>query len=593
MDYSYEEGDELALIARLGPHFGPYAEPLDIQEPIAHDPIWNLLRPDLQVAGHRLLRLELDEDARSSASVSLGESNVFEGSSSELSRPSDSEQKLWAAVAAAPTVPSSVEVVARDLLLSTGVDRSPSNADAVIAGYRAIGEGPADSLHVALAILRANAIARARNMPVEVDIREDILTLAERALVTNVYPGLVLRHARAIAEPPRTGARSASELDRLAKVLDGIEQQNHDASTVDWIASIRIRASQTDEDRLAAQRRHVDEYIGIAEADDQPMRAMIWAEKAVTLAIDYGLQDRHDKAVLLMQKLSRQDFGWRVTQAEVTIPNAVFKQRARQIARLSSWEQALAMFLSTTSPTGNTEKNKKQVASTRRGLLDLASGRTFGTHQMPERTHGTPEQERLAQLEQITLGGTGTILRVDLVAMAQRFGIPGEDEIVAVLTLIFGATETLVRPFAQALRYFWAGDVSGAARVAIPLIEASARELLFLMDEPLYRLERGASPGRFPAMDFYVDKLEELDLDPDWVAALRATLLSGGQNLRNRLAHGFQIDFTAEEAAVLIRLAGLFIAMPVGTGAADDERTQHPLEVPRKPLRRRLGWVWR
>ena len=430
-------------------------------------------------------------------------------------------------------------------------------------------------------------------MSIESAIRTEALALAQKAFDSNAIPGINLRHAEMIAQPPRVGSRAAEELSILADVLDHLEQRHGDASTVDWITRCRLLAAETATERQFAQRRHVEQILAISESDDVAFRAMSWAEKAVALATDYGLQDLHDAAVVRMQKLSRMDMGWSRHTAEINIPISVFRQRERLVARFSSWEQALSVFLARDSPSGNDQDNRRAATGFRKGILDLVSGRTFGSHQLPERTHGTADIENLAKVVQSNIGSSAITLRLDLGAIASRFGIPDEESIVLHLSTAYSSSPEIVRLFAQALRLYWDGDSSSAARLAIPLIEAGARELLFLMDQPLYRMERGSSPGRFPAMDFYLDKLEEVGLDPDWATALRATLLNGGMNLRNRLAHGFQLDFSAEEAALVIRLAGLFIAMPVGVDAITDERIRAPLALSRTRLRRRLGWVWR
>lgn len=589
MDYQYDHGDEDVLVMRLGPHFGPYSEPMDVQMPLRDDPVWEYIRPDLQLVGNRLLRLELEEDGHNSARVTLAE---YGGPTSGL-RLSDQEQILWRAVAAHPDVPQSMEVIVRDLLLSAGVDTTPANAERVVDGYRAMANGPDNSLHVALAILRAGAIARSRRMPVEGAVRAETLTLAERVLSVSILPGLALRHAAAVADLPRSGVRAANELNRLAAVLDHIEAEHRDASTIDWVAKCRLAAASSDEDREVARRQYVEQYLAIADSDDVPFRAMVWAEKAVALATDFGFQDLHDAAVVRMQRLSRTDLGWHHRVADIQIPISMIRQRERSVAKLASWEQALGLFLSSESPSGNTDRNERQASGLRRGLLDLVTGRTFGSHQLPERTHGPAELENLNRVVETNLHGATITLRIDLDAVASRFGVPAEKEITTFLSSAFGSAPLLASSFAKALRLYWSGDPSSSARLTIPLIEAGARELLFLMDQPLYRMERGGSPGRFPAMDFYLEKLEQVGLDVDWVTALRASLLSGGMNLRNRLAHGFQLEFSAGEAALLLRLAGLFIGMPVGTQAIDDERIRTPLAQPRKPLRRRLGWIWR
>ncbi|WP_104199260.1 hypothetical protein [Cryobacterium sp. Y29] len=179
---------------------------------------------------------------------------------------------------------------------------------------------------------------------------------------------------------------------------------------------------------------------------------------------------------------------------------------------------------------------------------------------------------------------------------SHRCGAISIENVTAGLAVRYGADPELTLRFAEALDLFWKERHSDAARILIPLIEASARGLLLRLDVAIYRLERGNSSGHFPAMDFYVDKLEALDLDHDWIRALRVALLSPGsnmRNMRNTAAHGFRFDFGASETAILLRLAGLFCALPAKVDAAElRDLPPRPLEWLRRRLRRRLGWVW-
>lgn len=593
MEYSYVVDDDDALVALLGKHFGSESDPLDVQIAIMEDEDWAKLRPELLAVGNRLLRLELDDGDPDSPGVALIETPMWGARNRQLDRPSAEELTLWRRVLDHVDLPVGLEVVVRDLLLTTRGDGSPANADRVIDLYRSIAHAGGDGLHVALALLRANTIARSRSMQVEASLRAEILALAERALSSDVPPGIALRHVGAVVAAPRRGARAPDELSRLAVVLDHLERQYGDDSSADVIATYRLAIADTEADRDIARRRHVERYLAISQRDTVAFRAMIWAEKAVELASSYGLQDLRDAAVVRMQRLSRTDLGWSRTTQEFKLPMAVVRQEEREAAKLSGWEQGLALFLASDSPSGDDEANRRMAARRRRGFLDLITRRTFGSHQLPERTGASPDEEQLARIVQMNLWSSAIVLKTRLVSIAVRFGVPEEASIIAFVSAAYGSSPSIVRPFAQALRLFWSSDPSGAARLAIPLIEAAARELLMLLDAPLYRTERGQSPGRFPAMDFYVDKLEGAGLDPDWVAALRGALLSRGLNLRNRFAHGFQLDFSDADAALLIRLAGLFIAMPVGIAAIDDERARTPLRAARAKLRRRLGWVWR
>lgn len=588
--YTFESGDDDAVIACLGPGFAADPDPLSSYGAV-EGAGWDAMRPELQQVVSRIPQLEL---ADANGDVTLTVVPLF-GPVEDVKSPLAAEEaKLWKSVQSSPDVPPALAVLVGDLLLSSRADATPANAERVVDGYRALAQIDSDSFHVALAILRANTIARSRHMAAETPVRAEALALAERVISDPILPGNALRQVGVLAREPRTGTRASDEVQRVNAVLDAIAARHGDPSTADDVAAVRIEVAADDAAREDAKRRHIETYLATSRTKDEPaVRAFHWAEQAVRLARRYEIRDLHDTAILWMQELSRSDLGWHRVTSEIGPPPAFLHQRHRQAASFVGWEQALAVFLAGDSPAGSAAENEAIAASRPRGILDLVSGRSFGPHGMPERTHGTSEEERLRDVIQRRLLLHAVVHQTDLDAISTHFGVPDQDAIMATLSMLYGSAPELVAPFAEALRAYWMGDHSGAARLAIPLIEAGARELLILMNEPLYREEKGASPGRYPAMDFYVDTLEKLSLDPDWAQALRSTLLSDGMNLRNRFAHGYKLSFTSHESALLLRLAGLFIAMPVGAKTITDDRLRYPLAVARRRLHRRLGWVWR
>lgn len=588
--YTFQSGDDDAVIACLGPGFAADPDPhssFSAQEGAA----WDALRPELQQIVSRILLLEL---ADAHGNVTLTVVPLF-GPVEDVRKPLAAEEaKLWKSVQSSPDAPPALAVLVGDLLLSSRTDATPANAERVVDGYRALAQVDSNSFHVALAILRANTIARGRRMAAETQVRAEALALAERVISDPILPGTALRHVGVLAPEPRTGTRAPDEVNRINAVLEVVAARHTDPSTADRVAELRMAVAADDAARELAKRRHVEAYLALSrDKDQQAVLSLHWAEQAASLARRYEIRDLRDEATLRMQELSRTDLGWERVTSELGPPPAFLRQRHRQLATFAGWEQALAVFLVQGSPAGSAAENEALAARRPRGILDLVSGRSFGSHGMPERTHGTSDEERLRDVVQRRLLLGAVVLQTDLGAISTHFGVPDQDAIMASLSMLYGSAPELVAPFAEALRGYWMGDHSGAARLAIPLIEAGARELLILMNEPLYREEKGASPGRYPAMDFYVDTLEKLDLDPDWAQALRSTLLSDGMNLRNRFAHGYKLSFTRHESALLLRLAGLFIAMPVGAEAITDDRVRYPLAVARRRLHRRLGWVWR
>lgn len=562
--FTFQSGDDDAVIACLGPGFAADPDPLGSYG-VRESAAWEALRPELQQIASRIPQLELDD---ADDDVTLTQVPLF-GPVEKVKTPLVAEEaKLWKSVQSLPDVPPALAVLVDDILLSSRTDASPANAERVVDGYRALAQVTSDSLHVALAILRANTIARSRRMASETQVRAEALALAERVISTPILPGIALRHVGVLVPEPRTGSRAPDEVQRINAVLNAIAARHRDPSTADGVAAVRIAVAADDAGREEAKRQHIEAYLATSRDKDEPaVRALHWAEQAVRLARRYEIRDLRDTATLRMQELSRTDLGWQRVTSELGPPPAFLHQRHRQTATFVGWEQALAVFLAQGSPAGSAAENEALAASRPRGILDLVSGRSFGSHGMPERTHGTPDEERLREVIQRRLLLGAVILRTDLDAISTHFGVPDQDAIMATLSMLYGSAPDLVTPFAEALRAYWMGDHSGATRLAIPLIEAGARELMILMNEPLYREEQGGSPGRYPAMDFYVDTLEKLSFDPDWAQALRSTLLSDGMNLRNRFAHGYKLSFTRHESALVLRLAGLFVAMPVGVEA--------------------------
>lgn len=315
------------------------------------------------------------------------------------------------------------------------------------------------------------------------------------------------------------------------------------------------------------------------------------AETAANLANDYGLADLKEAAVVVMQSVEHHTMGWETVGHEVKLSKNAFRAHLRKYRRSRNWNHALMNFLAGNSPSGDHEANKKSAERAAAGSIRALVTRTvYGPHGLPERTNGDFMEEEITRTETMTLNTTSVLLALELEYIRDRFSPPPHaDQVAKSMVDGLSADASLAHHFSTSLALHWTEKYSESARLSIPLIECAVRGLLRTLDEPLYRTQRGDSPGRFPALDFYVDALAKRDLDPDWIRALRMTLLSPGMNLRNLAAHGFMMDFSPQQSALLLRLAGLFCAMP---NEIDQAGLESLPSVVRRRLRRRLGWVW-
>lgn len=581
------------LLERLGAGAG---DPSDIASACYGDPEFEALPPAVQGELTTLLGYEVDDDPNRPGAARLTPQSQKDGWWAVRpldASPPDSLQ-LWQSLMGAVKDPLVLAQLA-DLVLTSRADSSPEHASATVAFYIAVADRlTTDSLHASMAVIRAASVARSRRMVEESAAWTAGIALLERLLRAATAPGGPARVLEMLTQPPISFTPSAQQRTAVSDLLDLAESLYPDANAADWIADCRRRWAQSDEERLGATHRQVARYLETAD-EGEGFLQMHWASRAAALAKDHGASEAYEAAIRKMQSIPRDAMEWQSFESTVPVPTVAIRSHIRRVARADSWERALAGFLASPSPAGSYEQNKKTALKAAQGSIRaLFSTTVFGVHGLPERTGSGFDEGEILRMEQLTLGTHGILLDEELREIRRRFGPQSVEDIATRLAARYGADRELTIEFAAALQLFWAEKYSDSARILLPLIEAGARGLLLRLDEAIYRTERGNSPGRFPAMDFYIEKLEELDLDPDWVRAVKVALLSPGSNARNLAAHGFRFTFAAAETAVLLRLAGLFCTLPVQLDTVELRRLlPQPLRGPRRTLRRGLGWVWR
>lgn len=588
MSYEFNPLDVQIVSALLEKVASSSDELLGIWEQLNHSEEYRNLNESLRVEIDFVFSYELEEDFGSAGDVNLIQSGLSVTATRPMSETPPGAWSLWEQVHDILR-PSTMRAHLADMLLAARVRPKPEHATATVECYLVVAELEGiTAQQVALSLARANTIARSRRMTEELAVRRAMYSKGEAFASQPDTSGPALTLLAALSLDPR-GVPTLEEerlvIHRCLLTLGG-------ASTffTDEIAKSLARLASNSIELESAHRWHTEQYIARARADENGMHKMHHAQTAAGLASDYELSDLKDEAVLIMQSVDHDSMGWESVYHDMALSKNAFRAHLRKYGRARDWSHALMTFLASRSPSGDHEANKRTAQRAAAGSIrSLVTRTVYGSHGLPERTNADFMEEEITRTETITLSTTSILLSLELEHIRERFSTPRTDEVAIWMVDTLSADVSLAGFFSESLTLHWAEKYSDSVRLSIPLIENAARGLLRALDEPLYRTQRGDSPGRFPAMDFYVDALAKRDLDPDWVRALRMTLLTPGMNLRNLAAHGFMMEFSEQQSALLLRLAGLFCAMP-------NDLEQQGLEalptMTRRRLRRRLGWVW-
>lgn len=513
-------------------------------------------------------------------------------------------RRLWEELANRASSPMIVAHLA-DLLLSAKLRAGLAPAEATIDGYLAMSRSTSSiTLHAVEGLMRAATIARVYSLTSrEESVRKRMYVLAGDALRgDDPLAGIVLRLLGALSVAPRTAPFANPAPAEVGALLDQADAQFDGLFSVDAIAKIALNLAKDDVGREAARRHQVESYIAIAEASTGAVK-MLHLTSAAKLATRHHLLDLRDIAVRNMQRMKPEEMEWTVTETSMPVAGKVVRGWVRPIEKSLGWRDGLAQWLTTPAPTGSYANNVAEVkkASKSSGILKFLPTIVFGPHGLPQKSHaalGDDDREMLSTLEEQLAQYYGRLHWASLNRIREKFGKPDVADVAAFIADFYSCDSKLAEVVAVALDLFWEGHFTAASHLAYPAVEAGARAVLLALDEPLYRVELANSPGRFPALDFYLDSLSDHGFDPDWDRAVRSMLLSDGSNLRNLAAHGFRRFFSGEEAAALIRLAAMFATIaPSGSSEADSKTVnsyvKRPMRASRRKLKPRLGIVWR
>ena len=473
-----------------------------------------------------------------------------------------------------------------DLLFTSRRISGPKQASGLIQIYVDLAANSnLDPYYRASCLRRAWSVARQYELPTERDLRRALYAMGHSLVIQgDVPPGILLRPFESLVVPPRTGDFIDPTRRDVRELLEKIRADEASMIVQEGVTDLLVDLAENADEIAEARRVLAAAYLDTASAS-QGMLSMHWLQTAAQYSQAHGLTDLRDKAVRDMQSIPPESLGMESHVFDFTLPMHIQDGRLRRYRWSRDLLSALEIWLATDSPTGDHEANVEQSRElSRSGIRQLVTRTTFEANGLPLRTSVGPEQaetEELERVEQINARFYSLLLARELDAIKQEYGVLEPGLIAAHFVRRYGCNDELGQEFAECLSLYWEGRYSDAGRAAFPLIEAALRGTLWSLGSPLFRIQTGDASGKFPALETYLTKLEEHEFDPSWLRCLRNPIAT----LRNALAHGHRFRLESDEAALLIRCAGLLVLLtPPDARQADRDSIATRLVDP-------IGWA--
>lgn len=500
------------------------------------------------------LRVRDEASVTYQSMVQLGDQPPYPPSVEEVP---DETVEVWASVVPHVSAPAGVARL-NDLLFIRGVGNGRHRAEAAVDAYIELSR-TWHPVYATKLLPRGLELAHRVGADERVKaVREAALGLVSAALEADgPKPGVPLRLLRTLVNDGWDDSRVDELLCRSREVLPDV---NDVTSTI----TLQRRRAKTDADRQALDRAYVDAHLEAADGAEGFLRAH-HLEAAADYARDHGLNDLHEQAMRVRQAMSVEDFDFQTFTSEAEIPREDIEAYIEAYLDAEDWKQALIRFAHLRPPCGHIDENKQSVREQNEEfpLQALMNPVLMGSDGLP-RFQATTDEERfdlqLSQQEQLRLSFWAAYAVETLRRLEERFGRPDIDELEEWLQERPHVSPGVARSLRRALHFFWDGEYEAAFAIAIPRVEALCRSLVLLLDEPVYRLQRQETPGRYPGLRTLVPILEDHGLPQVWSRYVMTTFANiTGLNLRHEQAHGF-VDDPDVRPAVLAVHATLFLA---------------------------------
>ncbi|WP_405427691.1 hypothetical protein [Micromonospora sp. NBC_00617] len=385
-------------------------------------------------------------------------------------------------------------------------------------------------------------------------------------------PGILLPALAALSVGPVRAKKSPPKPDPIdvGDLLGRAAAACRRGSDATAIARYRRSRSHAPSLLQTIARDEVAAYF--RDADDAPHPAVRMARlsAAARIAHERGLRDLERDAATQMQNIDPASLGMHTFTASSTVPAHRIEPLLHGFTRPARWQQAMDAFLDSDCPTGDVTQLRAEASANRSPLSRILRPVRFagGLPRAVADTDQDLEKQEMSFYARVVAENHGRLLATGLNRLADRYGIPSEDDIVDYLLTRGARDPALARSLAKALRHFWNRDIESAIHLATPKVETAARALLIELDEGIYRAESAKTPGGFPGLYALLANLETVALDESW-AFFFNWLLAGpwGANLRNDVSHGLPAPMTPAYAALILRAVSVLaiVAGPMTT----------------------------
>ncbi|MGW5079562.1 hypothetical protein [Micromonospora echinospora] len=360
----------------------------------------------------------------------------------------------------------------------------------------------------------------------------------------------------------RLDAEQRKELSRL--IRQAMNSYRTFIHVVDELAELSILLDPATREEVSRER--VEARLDSA-TDREPMVAMIFLEEAARLAKDLHIPDLAASATRLMQDLAKEDFGFHVIETTSSIPRELMSAQIHLLSQGRDWRESLESWLQGPPPSGDADSNRRNARESMAGtLMAFLPSVHFGADNLP-RWHAETEDDRLLErlgwFEDLQLATNGDLLAVALNRIAEMHGVPPLEELALFLSGNGRGDYALGLALARSLRRYWHQDFEGSLHTSAVRVEAAARRLVLLLDEPAYSVARQNNPGKYVGLSDLLEILAQRDFDESWDRFIRSLLLGPvGKNLRHDVAHGFQVaEPGPATAALALRAFSLFVVL--------------------------------
>lgn len=347
---------------------------------------------------------------------------------------------------------------------------------------------------------------------------------------------------------------------------------------------LQVRRAGDEATRERLRREQVSGYIEFAMKGLGGLRQMN-LEIAIKLARDFGFADLLDQATLHLQEMTVEDLGFQKIQRSISIDRDQVEQFLAHFTVQPGWMEALAVVIGIGPPSGKVDDNRRSAAVAKAASPLMASipQKRVGGDGLPRyvaRSEDEKDEYRLAEQESMRLKIWAGLIFEALYRIEEKWH-PQSDDLAAFLGANHHVQPAVAASLARAFRHFFDGDPEASAYIALPRVEALVRDLVLVLNLPVYRTQRERTPGQYPGLGALVPELIRAGMDESWGRYL-TTLLSGpaGWNVRNEALHGF-LSEVGPPLAALILVAALYlcIGIPLSSPDADEAESESHTEA--------------